>query len=155
MIAVNLDDIIHYRPPAPKHHRKPLQALSLVTHRPSPLASDTFLQTHQVPPCLTPPIFPSSAHSPSLQDHAQNLQSLASGSTGETQYLPLFNSGLPKQSTIEGPNGFDKELLNSATVRNDGLVMSDMYSMDREAQNSSVGGNGGQESHNGPCNDGS
>ncbi|KAJ5812278.1 hypothetical protein N7474_008579 [Penicillium riverlandense] len=137
MIAVNLDDIIHYHPPASKHHFTPPQASGFVPHYPSPSASDTFPLTHQVPPYLTQSIFPSSVHSRGLQDHAQNLQFVTSHSSGETQYSP-FNTGLPKQSAIENSNEFDKELLNPDTARKDSLVKSDIYWMDGKAQNGSV-----------------
>lgn len=44
---------------------------------------------------------------------------MTTGSPSEMQYSSSFNTGLPKQSTTENPNDFDRGLLNSHTARKD------------------------------------
>lgn len=124
MAPINLDDVIHYRPPTKKPHFKPFRApgshdrVHSQIHLDRPAPAHPFLFSQHWHPSL-----PFSGHAPYLQSHFH------APSEVETLLAP---NELAEEVTIDSSNEFDMDLLSVSSGRDANVAISNMHTASRE-----------------------
>ncbi|KGO76320.1 hypothetical protein PITC_018430 [Penicillium italicum] len=124
MTPINLDDVIHYRPPAKKPYFKPSQAPNSHDRIHSQIPLDRRAPAH--------PFLPSQQWRSSLpiSGHAPYLQSqLHASSEVETLLAP---NELAEEVTIDSSNEFDMDFLNASSGRDANVAISNIHTASRE-----------------------
>ncbi|KAJ5367845.1 hypothetical protein N7541_001786 [Penicillium brevicompactum] len=124
MAPINLDDVIHYRPPAKKPHIKPFRApgshdrihSQIPLDRPAP--AHPFLSSQHWHSSL-----PFSGHAPYLESHFH------ASSEVETFLAP---NELAEEVTIDSSNEFDMDFLNASSGRDANVAISNIHTASRE-----------------------
>ncbi|EKV15763.1 hypothetical protein PDIG_13060 [Penicillium digitatum PHI26] len=124
MAPINLDDVIHYRPPAKKPYFKPFRApgshdrihSQIPLDRPAP--AHPFLSSQHWHSTL-----PFSGHAPYLQSHFH------ASSEADTLLAP---NELAEEVTIDSSNEFDMDFLNAFSERDASVAISNIRTATRE-----------------------
>lgn len=124
MAPINLDDVIHYRPPAKKPHFKPFRApgshdrihSQIPLDRPAP--AHPFLSSQHWRSSL-----PFSGHAPYLQSHFH--------ASSEVDTL-LAPNELAEEVIIDSSNVFDMGFLNASSGRDPNVAISNLHTASRE-----------------------
>ncbi|CAG8262520.1 unnamed protein product [Penicillium salamii] len=124
MAPINLDDVIHYRPPAKKPQFKPSRApgshnrihSQIPLDRPGP--AHPFLSSQHWRSSL-----PFSGHAPYLQSHFN--------ASSEVEML-LASSELAEEVTIDSSNEFDMDFLNASSGIDANFAISNIHTASRE-----------------------
>ncbi|KZN94242.1 hypothetical protein EN45_044320 [Penicillium chrysogenum] len=124
MAPINLDDVIHYRPPAKKPHFKPFRAPGSHDRIYSQIPLDRPAPAHPFPSSQHwRSSLPSSGHAPYLQSHFH------APSEVETLLAP---NELAEEVTIDSSNEFDMDFLNASSGRDANVAISNIHTASRE-----------------------
>jgi hypothetical protein len=124
MAPINLDDIIHYRPPVKKTHFKPLQVPGHYVSIHSQSSLDRPAPAHS-------PLHSQQSHSnPPFSGHTPHFQgSFNASDEVETSLAPIE---LLDEVTLNCSNGFDMDFFNASSGRDATVAVSNVNTASRD-----------------------